>query len=128
MNNDCFRVDQGVLHSFSTKLFKQISAVGVAFGCGRGKVHNPLMEGSKVALANEMLLLQAGKSPCTTRFSRSVVFCLSKFAVLAASLLAWPDGWVDSQWPELHETPDAMPTPLSVENQLRRIFIAPWGC
>ena len=76
------------------------------------------MEGSKVALASEMLLLQAGKSHFTTRFSRSVLFACQEFAVLTASRLAWPDGWVDSQWPELHETPDAMPERVSVENQL----------
>ena len=70
------------------------------------------------APASEMLLLQAGKSPFTTRFSRSVVFACREFAVLTASRLAWPDGWVDSQRPELHETPDAMPAHVSVENQL----------
>ena len=32
--------------------------------------------------------------------------------------MAWPDGSVDSQWIELHETPDAMPPHISVENQL----------
>ena len=31
---------------------------------------------------------------------------------------AWPDGCVDSEWPELHETPDAMTSHVSVENQL----------
>ena len=31
---------------------------------------------------------------------------------------AWPDGGVDSERPELRETPDAMPSLISVENQL----------
>ena len=47
-----------------------------------------------------------------------MLFAGQEFAVLTASRLAWPDGWVDSQWPELHETPDAMPARVSVENQL----------
>ena len=76
------------------------------------------MEGSKVALASEMLLLQAGKSLFVTRFLRSVVFACQEFAVLIASRLASPDGWIDSQRPELHETPDAIPAQVSVENQL----------
>ena len=118
VNSDCCRLNQCVLHSFSTELFKQVSAAGVAFGCGRGKVHKPLMEAPKVALASEMLLLQAGKSNFTTCFLRSASFACQEFAVLTASRLAWPDGWVDSQWPELHETPDAMPARVSVENQL----------
>ena len=32
--------------------------------------------------------------------------------------LVWPDGCVDSQWPELRETPDAIPIHVSVENQM----------
>tara|TARA_Y100000739_G_scaffold167332_1_gene145255 strand:+ start:550 stop:801 length:252 start_codon:yes stop_codon:yes gene_type:complete len=63
-------------------------------------------------------LLQASKSHFTTRFSRLVAFACQQFAVLTASRLALPDGWVDSQWPELRETPDAMPACISVENQL----------
>ena len=31
---------------------------------------------------------------------------------------AWPDGGVDGERPELRETPDAMPSLISVENQL----------
>ena len=118
VNSDCCRLNQCVLHSFSTELFKQVSAAGVAFGCGRGKVHKPLMEAPKVALASEMLLLQAGKSYFTTRFSRSASFACQEFAVLTASRLAWPDGLVDRQQPELHETTDAMPAHVGVENQL----------
>ena len=45
-------------------------------------------------------------------------FARKQFTVLTACRLAWPDGWVDSQWPELHETLDAMPARVSVENQL----------
>ena len=37
---------------------------------------------------------------------------------LTAGLFAWPDGCVDSECSELHETPDAMPSHVSVENQL----------
>ena len=40
------------------------------------------------------------------------------FVVLTTGCLAWPDGWVDSEWAELHETPDAMPMHISVENQI----------
>ena len=47
-----------------------------------------------------------------------MAFACQQFAVLTASRLALPDGWVDSQWPELRETPDAMPACISVENQL----------
>ena len=36
---------------------------------------------------------------------------------MKVGLLAWPDGWVDSQGTELRETPDAMPAHVSVENQ-----------
>ena len=90
----------------------------MAFGCGRGKALNLLTEAANVVLACERLLLQAGKSLFATRFLRSVVFACQEFAVLTASRLASPDGWVDSQWPELHETLDAMPARVSVENQL----------
>ena len=45
------------------------------------------------------------------------IFCLQKSAVFTARLLAWPDEWVDSPWPELRETLDAMPAHVSVENQ-----------
>lgn len=90
----------------------------MAFGCGRGKALNLLTEAANVVLACERLLLQAGKSLFATRFLRSVVFACQEFAVLTASRLASPDGWVDSQRPELHETPDAIPAQVSVENQL----------
>ena len=90
----------------------------MAFGCGRGKALNLLTEAANVVLACERLLLQAGKSLFATRFLRLVVFACQEFAVLTASRLASPDGWVDSQRPELHETPDAMPARVSVENQL----------
>ena len=46
------------------------------------------------------------------------VFGWQETAFLTAPRLAWPDGCVDSEWPELHETPDAMPSHVSVENQL----------
>ncbi len=90
----------------------------MAFGCGRGKALNLLTEAANVVLACEKLLLQAGKSLFATRFLRLVVFACQEFAVLKASRLASPDGWVDSQRPELHETPDAIPAQVSVENQL----------
>ena len=90
----------------------------MAFGCDRGKALNLLTEAANVVLACERLLLQAGKSLFATRFLRSVVFACQEFAVLTASRLASPDGWVDIQWPELHETLDAMPARVSVENQL----------
>ena len=90
----------------------------MAFGCGRGKALNLLTEAANVVLACERLLLQAGKSLFATRFLRSVVFACQEFAGLTASRLASPDGWVDSQRPELHETPDAIPAQVSVENQL----------
>ena len=90
----------------------------MAFGCGRGKALNLLTEAANVVLACERLLLQAGKSLFATRFLRSVVFVCQEFAVLTARRLASPDGRVDSQWPELHETLDAMPARVSVENQL----------
>ena len=37
---------------------------------------------------------------------------------MTPSWLSWPDGCVDSQWPELRETPDAIPIHVSVENQM----------
>ena len=98
----------------------------MAFGCGRGKALNLLTEGANVVLACERLLLQAGKSLFATRFLRSVVFACQEFAVLTASRLASPDGWVDSQWPELHETLDAIPAQVSVENQLGEDFHRAW--
>ena len=61
--------DARVLHSFSTGLFGKTSAVGVAFGCSRGKALNLLKEGAKVVPASVRLLLKAGKSLFATRFS-----------------------------------------------------------
>jgi len=98
----------------------------VAFGCGRGKALNLLTEAANVVLACERLLLQAGKSLFATRFLRSVVFAFQEFAVLTASRLASPDGWVDSQWPELHETLDAILAQVSVENQLGEDLHRAW--
>ena len=48
----------------------------------------------------------------------SVGFCQAEIPFLTARRSAWPDGCVDSEWTELHETPDAMPSRIGVENQL----------
>ena len=45
-------------------------------------------------------------------------FCQAEVTFLTARRSAWPDGCVDSEWTELHETPDAMTSHVSVENQL----------
>ncbi|KZR84406.1 hypothetical protein MITS9504_02940 [Synechococcus sp. MIT S9504] len=72
---------------------------------------------ASVVSACELLRAYSGKSQCSTGFLRSVCFCLQTIVVFTASLLAWPGRWVDSPWPELRETPDAMSVLVSVENQ-----------
>ncbi|QNI52715.1 hypothetical protein SynBIOSE41_00136 [Synechococcus sp. BIOS-E4-1] len=75
-----------------------------------------LLTAAPVVSACELLLAYSGKSQCSTCFLRSVFLLEKKRAVFTVRLLAWPDEGVDSSWPELRETPDAMPVLVSVEN------------